>query len=153
MGNFVVDMWEQNIPALEGNLDARVGVFGLPPIDEQWGVPLVVDSGLVVMFNDRPEVRAYLEYLTTADSAEDWARAGGALFPHLDQDLKWYATGYERAQVELLMKAEVIRFDASDLMPPEVGRGSFWEGMANWVDGWAFDVVAYEIENSWPYDY
>ena len=29
----------------------------------------------------------------------------------------------------------MFRFDASDLMPAEVGTSSFWTGMVDWVSG------------------
>jgi alpha-glucoside transport system substrate-binding protein len=41
-------------------------------------------------------------------------------------------------------------FDASDLMPPEVGQGSFWEGMVNWAQGADTQEVVDAIEASWP---
>jgi alpha-glucoside transport system substrate-binding protein len=37
------------------------------------------------MFNDRPEVRKFMEFLATGESGQAWARAGGALFAHKDQ--------------------------------------------------------------------
>lgn len=41
-------------------------------------------------------------------------------------------------------------FDASDLMPPEVGQGTFWTGMVDWTRGTPAQDVADTIEASWP---
>ncbi len=146
-GNFVTSFWPEEI---QNNLDEEVGVFGFPPIDEQWGLPILGGGDQVVAFKDRPEVRAYMEYLTTGESGELWAKAGGALFPHKDQNLNWYQTEIERTLADLLLNAKVFRFDASDLMPAEVGAGSFWSGMVDWVGGTSLDTVLNEIEASWP---
>ena len=146
-GNFVIGFWPEDIQA---NLDEEVGVFGFPEIDPAYGLPILGGGDQVVAFRDRPEVMAYVEYLTMGDSAELWARAGGALFPHQDQNLDWYETEIEARLVDLLLSAEIFAFDASDLMPPEVGAGSFWTGMVDWVRGEDLDTVLQEIDASWP---
>ncbi|MGD2158351.1 MAG: ABC transporter substrate-binding protein [Anaerolineales bacterium] len=146
-GNFVINFWPEDVQA---NLDEEVGVFGFPAIDEQWGIPILGGGDQVVMYNDRPEVRAYMEYLTTGVSGELWSKAGGALFPHQDQNLEWYQTEIEQTLADLLLNAKVFRFDASDLMPAEVGAGSFWTGMVDWVSGVPLDTILDEVEASWP---
>ena len=44
------------------------------------------------------------------------------------------------------------RFDASDLMPAEVGLGSFWTGMMEYVSSGpdSLQAVLDDIEASWP---
>ncbi len=45
----------------------------------------------------------------------------------------------------------MFRFDASDLMPAEVGAGTFWTGMVDWTTGAkSTDEVTADIEASWP---
>jgi alpha-glucoside transport system substrate-binding protein len=44
----------------------------------------------------------------------------------------------------------VVRFDASDLMPSEVGVGTFWTGMASWLGGARLRSVLADIDASWP---
>jgi len=50
------------------------------------------------------------------------------------------------------LSANAFRFDASDLMPPEVGAGSFWKEMTNLaVEGPGYiDTALSNVENSWP---
>lgn len=146
-GNFIAGFFPEDVQA---DLANQVGVFGLPGINPEWGTPALGGGDQFVMFNDRPEVRAFMEYLTTWQSGESWARAGGALFPYKDQDLSAYPTDIERAQAELLLNAEVFRFDASDLMPGAVGAGSFWSGMVDYVSGVDLDTVLSNIDASWP---
>jgi alpha-glucoside transport system substrate-binding protein len=148
-GNFITGFMQDNIQA---NLDAEVGVFALPQINPKWGTPVLGGGDQFVVFKDRDKesVRAVMEYFTEGRSGEAWARSGGALFPHKDQNLDAYATEIERKLAEILVNAEVFRFDASDLMPAEVGAGTFWTGMADLVSGVPVDNVLANIEKSWP---
>ena len=51
---------------------------------------------------------------------------------------------------EILQDATVFRFDASDLMPGQVGTGAFWTGMVDWVNGAPLDEVLTSIDEAWP---
>ncbi len=45
----------------------------------------------------------------------------------------------------------MVRFDASDLMPGEVGAGSFWKEATNYVSGTVdVDEMLANIQESWP---
>jgi len=57
----------------------------------------------------------------------------------------------ERRIAELVQDATAFRFDGSDLMPGEVGAGSFWKAMTDWVSGTVdLDTALAEIDQSWP---
>ena len=62
---------------------------------------------------------------------------------HMHEALTIYglAMGYD---------ASVIRYDASDLMPKEVGSGTFWTEMVKWISGDSSQTTADSIEKSWP---
>ena len=132
------------------NPDTDVAAFVFPPIDPQQGNPILVGGIAVGMFSDRPEVVDFMTYLTTAKPHEIWASFGGYLSPHKGVDLSIYPNSLSRAQVEILRQAQAIRFDASDMMPSEVGTGTFWSGMVNYVSGVDGETVLQEIESSWP---
>jgi len=126
--------------------------FYFPPIDEAYGSPVLGGGDMFMMFNDRDEVRAVVEWLTTAEAAEQWIATGTFVSPNLSVPEEWY-TGYPASGLaEILRTASVLRFDASDLMPAEVGQRSFWDGMVDWVaaDGANTEEVFAEIEASWP---
>ncbi|HYF65991.1 MAG TPA: ABC transporter substrate-binding protein, partial [Herpetosiphonaceae bacterium] len=124
--------------------------FYLPPIDEAQGKPVLGGGDVFGIFNDRPEVRAVMQYLATADAAQDWASKGGFLSPNKSVPLDWYPNEVDRNQAEIIKNATVFRFDASDLMPAEVGTGTFWKGMVDYVSGTDLDTVLTTIEDSWP---
>ena len=146
-GNFITGFFPD---AIQANLVDEVGVFPLPAIDPAYGIPVLGGGDQFVVFNDTPEVRQFMEFLATWESGKSWAQAGGALFPYLNQDLSLYPNAIERSLAEALVNAKVFRFDASDLMPAQVGAGSFWTGMVDWVSGKSLDVVLRDIQRSWP---
>jgi alpha-glucoside transport system substrate-binding protein len=126
--------------------------FYFPPIDADYGSPVLGGGDMFVMFDDRPEVRATLEYLATAEAAKGWIDAGGFVSPNQSVPLDWYSTYPNDALAEILAGASTFRFDASDTMPAAVGQGSFWAGMIDWVaaNGGGTEEVFAEIEASWP---
>ena len=146
-GNFITGFFPDDI---QDNLEEEVGVFALPGINSAYGIPILGGGDQFVVFNDRPEVREFMEYLATWESGKLWAQAGGALFPYLDQDLNAYPNEIERSLAEALVDAKVFRFDASDLMPAQVGAGTFWSGIVDWVGGKSLDAVLNDIQRSWP---
>ncbi len=146
-GNFITGFMQEDV---QNNLEDKVGVFALPEIDPRWGTPVLGGGDQFVIFDDRPEVIEFLKYLTTWEACESWAGAGGALFPHQDQNFNDYGSKLEADLARILVNAEVFRFDASDLMPAEVGAGTFWTGMADLVTGVAITDVLDQIEQSWP---
>jgi alpha-glucoside transport system substrate-binding protein len=126
--------------------------FYFPPIEAEFGSPVLGAGDQMVMFNDRPEVRALMEFLATAEGAQGWIEAGGFVSPNQSVPLDWYSTYPNDALAEILNSADVFRFDASDTMPAEVGTRTFWDGMVEWVsaNGEGTEAILQQIEDSWP---
>jgi alpha-glucoside transport system substrate-binding protein len=97
-------------------------------------------------------VRALIEYITLPESVSGFLETGGAMAAQLTATPEMYAVPLEFGIAELLnAEATAVRFDGSDLMPAEVGQGSFWKGMTDWVSGSAdLETVLSEIDASWP---
>jgi alpha-glucoside transport system substrate-binding protein len=124
--------------------------FYLPPIDPQFGHPVLGGGKIFAMFNDRPEVREVIRYLTTVEAARDLIEAGGFIAPHRDIPLEWYPSPADLRYAQIIRSADTYRFDGSDLMPGQVGTGSFWRGMVDWANGADLETVLQEIDQSWP---
>lgn len=145
-GNFITSFFPEGVVAGED-----YGVFYLPPIDEEYGRPFLVAGDIYSMFNDRPEVRAVMDFFSRGESVKGWLAAGGALSPHNDVTLDMYGNELDRSLAELVSQATSVRFDGSDLMPGAVGSGSFWKGMTDWVSGTIdLDTALAEIDAAWP---
>jgi alpha-glucoside transport system substrate-binding protein len=124
--------------------------FYFPAIDPAHGNPVLGAGDLASAFNLDPEVRAFMEYLSTAEGVESWVKAGGFITPNSNVPFEWYESALTRLQAEILQNATTLRFDGSDLMPGAVGAGSFWTGMVDYVGGDDLDTVLEAIDNSWP---
>ena len=122
-GNFITTFFPEDVQA---DLDNQVGVFTLPAIDAAIGTPAEVGGDQAVAFADRPEVWAFLKYLTTQESGVSWQKAGGALFPYKTQDVADYSSALDRAFAQTIVDASFVRFDGSDARPAAVGSGTFW---------------------------
>jgi alpha-glucoside transport system substrate-binding protein len=145
-GNFITTFFPEGKVA-----GTDYAFFYLPPIDPAYGKPVLVAGDIYAMFNDRPEVRAVIQFFSTGASVEGWVRAGGAISPHKDSSLDWYANEVDRGVAEVIQNASSVRFDGSDLMPGAVGSGSFWKSMTSYVSGSIdLDTALKEIDASWP---
>jgi len=122
--------------------------FPFPPIDPAYGTPVLGGADLIVMFNDTPEARKLMEYLASAQPQEIWAAAGGFISPSKEVNLDSYPDELTKKMADMVVKAEVFRFDASDLMPAAVGAGSFWSRTLDYVGGEDLDTVLGDIEAS-----
>lgn len=145
-GNFITSFFPEGaVPGVDYDF------FYLPGIDPAYGEPVLVAGDIMAQFNDRPEVRAVMEYFTTGASVEVWVKSGGAIVPHSDSSLDWYTNDIDRGVAEIILNASSMRFDASDLMPGEVGAGSFWTGMTDYFSGSVtIDEALEAIDASWP---
>jgi len=137
-------------PQFEAGVDSTF--FYLPPIEEEFGNPVLGGADMIVMFNDRPEVRALLEYLATPEAPLPWIEAGGFVSPNQSVPDSAYTTFPSSGLGPILSQATTLRFDASDAMPAEVGQGTFWSGMVDWVsdEGQNTEQIFQQIEESWP---
>jgi alpha-glucoside transport system substrate-binding protein len=132
-GNFIVSFFDSIKPGMKAGVD--YDFFPLPALDPQYGAPMEFGGDLMSAFNDRPEVRAVMQFFSTFDSVKGWAAVGGALAPQKDSDLSVYSNPMDRKVAQTLIDANAVRFDGSDLMPGAVGSGSFWKGMTDYVSG------------------
>jgi alpha-glucoside transport system substrate-binding protein len=114
--------------------------FYLPGIEEEFGNPAMGGGDFAALYTDNGAAARFIEYLSTPESGEPWAAEGGFLSPFAPvfDDSVYPSDSAVRAS-EILAEADSFRFDASDLMPGDVGSssasGSFWIEMTNWVTG------------------
>ena len=145
-GNFITSFFPEGKVA-----GTDYSFFYLPGIDPAYGSPVLVAGDIYAMFNDRPEVRAVIQYFSTGDSVKGWVQAGGAISPHKDSSLDWYTNVVDRGVAEIILNASSVRFDGSDLMPGAVGAGSFWKSMTDYItESIDLDTALKQIDASWP---
>jgi alpha-glucoside transport system substrate-binding protein len=120
--------------------------------------PGVLGGGeLVSAFADRPEIREFVRFLLSPAYGTEWAGHGmGFISANRRFELDNYPPFWRR-QAELIAKAlaaDTFRFDASDLMPPEVGQDLFWDAMVRYLDEGpgSLDAILSELDAAWPDD-
>jgi alpha-glucoside transport system substrate-binding protein len=148
-GNFATGFYPDEV---QSDLDGTVGTFYFPPIEGGYdGSPVLGGGDLAAAFNGEDEdTQAVMEFLTSDQFGAEWAQAGGWLSPHTTFDGSNYADDTTREIAQSAADADVFRFDASDLMPADVGSGSFWTEMVKWENGQSTQDTLDAIEASWP---
>jgi len=125
-------------------------VFVLPTITPaatpDGSVPLLVSGDVVTVFNNRPEVIKFAQFLTSETAANIWSSELGELSAYVDADPAAFDNPITRQAQEMLLNATVSRFDGSDLMPGAVGAGAFWSGVLDYISGISLDTVLQTIE-------
>ncbi len=123
--------------------------------------PVLGAGTLAAGFNAEPATMAVLEYFGSAEYANirqakqvELKGGDGALSGFLTAaggtDTSLWAP-LEQSMLEVLQGAEVSRFDGSDLMPADVGAGTFWSEGTSFVNGDKdAATAAAAIDASWP---
>lgn len=120
--------------------------FALPTIDMQFGTPALGAADMIGMFNNTPEAGALLRYLASPGAQQIWVSELGKLSANKRVNPNAYPNDLVRNAADILINAEVFRFDGSDMMPGAVGSGAFWQGILDYVSGQDLDDVLEMIE-------
>jgi alpha-glucoside transport system substrate-binding protein len=140
--------WAPNLP--DGSVYGEdFSVFVLPGRTAE-DPPIIASGDIAGAFTDAPEVAAFMEFLAQPESGEGWADRGGFTSPHATFNPDFYASDFDREVGQILTSAQIVRFDGSDLMPPEVGTGTFWDGMRGFVANGDLSTILTVIDDSWP---
>ncbi len=149
---WVPDFWPKDgdTPLYKPGVDSSF--FYLPPIDPQYGKPVLGGADMFVQFNDRPEVRALMQWFSTADSVKERVATGSFLAASNAVPQESYTVYPMSDLAKIAREATVNRPDASDSMPAEVGAGTFRRGLVKWIsqNGEGTEAILQEIEDSWP---
>ena len=164
-GSFIANFFTQAAGYEEGE-ESEIGVFNFPTID---GNPGAMGGGdTLIVFEDDPAIAAVIqdwispEWLCTlaSETGGGVAEHGGhgvagveRLPGHKDVDPACYESEAAQTFTEAITTAlaeNTFVFDASDLMPPEVGQETFWTGIIDWTQGASSQEVADAVEASWP---
>lgn len=127
--------------------------FPLPPIDQEG---TLFAGELAVTFRNAPEVKDFLTRFMSADVQCAMGSAGTSrISPNVDVGPDCY-TDPILADASVVLTDGLANgtagFDASDMMPPAVGSGSFWTGMVKYMQQGpdSIEGILDDIEKSWP---
>ncbi len=112
-----------------------VAFFVTPGSDAAESSPMLVGADGLVQFDDDQRVDDLMTYLVSPEGGREWAKRGGYLSARTSVDLDTYYTDTDRRFAEVLLDGRPLRFDASDLMPPEIGADLLWTEISAWIAG------------------
>ena len=156
--SFLASFFPSGTSFADGSEDA-IDVFYFPSTNTTER-PALVAGTLISSFRDAPEVWAVMEYMSSAEYANNRQMAqqerqdgsiSGFLSAANDIDLDNFLP-LEQSFLDILANVNVARFDGSDfLMPATVGAGTFWiEGTAAVAGEKTVAEATADIEASWP---
>jgi alpha-glucoside transport system substrate-binding protein len=116
-------------------IGSDVATFVFPSADASDTPPMLVGADGLVQFSDDAEVHRLMEYLVSPEGGREWARRGGYLSARTSVDVDTYHSESDRELARLLTDGRALRFDASDLMPPDIGAGLLWREITQWIAG------------------
>ena len=152
--SFITSFWPEEVQSQAG---VETTVFPFPSIDPSLPAAALGGGDMWGAFNDREATKVVAEYMLRADFHNPAAVMpnNARMSAHTGFDTSLYSKDLTRVMGETIsaaLSANSFRFDASDLMPPEVGGGSFWKEMMNLaVNGPGYiDEALANIDNSWP---
>lgn len=151
-GTFIADFFPDDIKAqiAEGDY-SNIDTFPLPTPDGATSAALG-GGDLVGAFNKNDATKKVVDYLVSKDfGTNGYADQSIFLSPHGDFDASKYKSKFQGAAADVVKKAEVFGFDASDQMPGAVGSGTEWTNLTEWIAGQkSLDDALKAIDASWP---
>ncbi len=150
--SYYTAQWQTFDPNVTIGPAGDIYAFYLPAINPKISTRIVGGGEFVLAFSDRPEVRAFQTYLSSPEWASSRAALGGWTTANSGVPLDLYTDPIERLSATYLADPDALfRFDASDLMPPEVGFDAEWKQLTAWF---AQDKPTREvleaIDAAWP---
>jgi alpha-glucoside transport system substrate-binding protein len=127
-----------------------VDFFYLPAYEEEdLGRPVLGAGTMFGITDDSDAARVFIEFLKTPIAHEVWMAQSGFLTPYGEVNPEVFPSDVQRNLNEILLEATTFRFDASDLMPGEIGANAFWSGMVDYTTGASAEDVASSIQSRW----
>ena len=146
--SFYEAQWGEGVTVAE---DGDVWAFLTPNVNADDPAAVTGGGEFVAAFNDEDATQALQAYLSSDTWANNRVSIGGVISANKGLDPANAGSEIGRASIEILQGEDtVFRFDASDLMPAEVGSSAFWTSINDYVSGTPLDTVLSDIENAWP---
>jgi alpha-glucoside transport system substrate-binding protein len=86
--------------------------------------PVTIGGDVIAALTDKPCVKEFITFMTTADSGNVWAKTGAIISPIKAVSTDSYPTDLVKREAAQVTGASVVKFDGSDLLPagaPDLG--------------------------------
>ncbi len=132
LAGFMDRVGRANFPHLTSGED--YSFFPFPQIQPEWGNVVVGGGDHAIAFNDSPEVRELMRFLSKPETAEYFGsqERGAVISPNTNASRHMF-TGAQRLEAEQIDSAEVFLFDGSDMAPGAVGGDAMFTALQDFL--------------------
>jgi len=152
--NFYAANWDKGTTV---GPNGDVYAFYEPTMSDKFGKVIEVGGEFAGAFSDRPEVEAVQLYLASGEWATEkatlnaQAKTSGWATANQKVDQSVFVDPIDKLSVSLLTNPQsTARFDASDLMPSQVGSAAEWKQLTQWILGQSDQTTLANIDAAWP---
>src|SRR5712692_10515541 len=128
--SFITTFFTSAVPSLQAGTDFTF--FPLPDINTSFAGAHVVAGDSWSMFNDTPQARQLIKYLTTAPAQDIWVKRGGKLAVNKQVSLDDYPDPLSKLSAQILVNTQIAKYDATDNMPTDM-RNAAWKGLLKFI--------------------
>jgi alpha-glucoside transport system substrate-binding protein len=117
-------------------LGEDIATFPTPPINPDHPQITRLGGDFALVYTDRPEVRAVVEYLASPDFGRQLAESRWFLASNRRFEMSVYPETWRQelgAELARAQAADSVRFDGSDLLPPWLGTSPLWNAMTDYL--------------------
>jgi alpha-glucoside transport system substrate-binding protein len=112
--------------------------------------PVTIGGDVIAALTTNPGVKEFIEYMTTKEAGEVWAKTGAIISPVKSVDVAVYPNDLTKRESAQVTGATAVRFDGSDLLPGTAG-GDLGTELQNAIGGKTVDWAAFEskVKAAW----
>jgi ABC-type glycerol-3-phosphate transport system substrate-binding protein len=114
------------------------------------GTPVTIGSDVIAALTTNPGVKEFIQYMTTKESGEVWAKTGAIISPIKAVDVAVYPNDLTKRESAQVTGASAVRNDGSDLLPGNAG-GDLGSLLQKAIAGQSVDWAAFEssVKAAW----
>lgn len=141
--SFIQGFISEQFPSLVPGRD--FAFFGFPSINPSYAKAVEGAGDCVVMLRQSEAAAGFMKFLASVEGQTYWA-ATGALSTNRNVPLSAYKDELTKEAARILNEAEIVVFDASDMMPGAMNE-AFWAGIVAFINNPAnLDRILADLE-------
>jgi alpha-glucoside transport system substrate-binding protein len=110
----------------------------------QTGTPVTIGSDVIAALTTNPGVKEFIQYMTTKEAGEVWAKTGAIISPIKTVDVAVYPNDLTKRESAQVTGASAVRNDGSDLLP--AGSPDLGAELQKAIAGATVDWASYESQ-------
>ncbi|HEY8846203.1 MAG TPA: hypothetical protein VIM24_06040, partial [Candidatus Limnocylindrales bacterium] len=103
-----------------------------------------IGSDVIAALTTNPGVKEFIQYMTTKEAGEVWAKTGAIISPVKSVDVAVYPNDLTKRESAQVTGASAVRNDGSDLLP--AGSPDLGAELQKAISGTAVDWASYESQ-------